>query len=327
MIRVLLGLVVIAGTLVDVYITTVSMRGSGPVTSSFTRHGWRLAMLVSRKNHRALEILGSLMLPAVVLLWAMLLYSGWVLVFTGHPDAVVNATTGQPIGGWERIYYTGYVISTLGNGEFRPGGATWQLLTVAAALSGLALITLSITYVTPVMDAVVQKRQVAKTIIGLGATPADVIGNGWNGQGFQPLTTHLANLTPELTGLAQQHMAYPILHYFHAVDRTTALPPAIAVLEDALTLLCHGVDGRHRLDATTLRSVTAAIGTLLDALDTAHIDPSSTSPDAPRLAILDRLGVPRVDEHDYVVGTKGLSERRALLLGFVESDGWAWPSD
>lgn len=101
---------------------------------------------------------------------------------------------------------------------------------MAASVTGLALITLAITYVTPVMSAVVTKRRVARVIVALGPTPTDVLDKGWDGQSFQRIASHMTNLAPALADLAQQHMAYPVLHYFHPAERATALAPAVAVL-------------------------------------------------------------------------------------------------
>jgi hypothetical protein len=159
-------------------------------------------------------------------------------------------------------------VTTLGNGELRPGGPLWQAFTVTAAFSGLVLITLAITFVMPVLGAVAHKRQVAggRWITGLGATPAEILANGWDGRGFSALTTHLANLVPELMALAQEHQVYPVLHYFHAPDRSTALAPAIAVLDDALVLLDHGAAPEHRLDRVTMATSVSAVDVLLQAL-------------------------------------------------------------
>lgn len=80
----------------------------------------------------------------------------------------------------------------------------------------------------------------------------------------------------------------------------------------------------HRLDPVTLHTSTAAIDVLLAALHAAHIDPAARAPDPPPLAVLDRVGVPTVAEQRYLDEVDGLTDRRALLLGFVKSDGWSW---
>lgn len=324
MVLIACGLGVVLFTLTDVFVTTVSMRGAGPLSSRLMNHIWRPAATSTRLSHRGLEIYGSLMLPLAVVIWGVLLYAGWALVFLAGPDAVVEASSGAPAGWWDRIYFTGYTISTLGNGELRPDGGVWQGLTVAASVTGLALITLAITYVTPVMSAVVTKRRVARMIVALGPTPTDVLDKGWDGQSFQRIASHMTNLAPALADLAQQHMAYPVLHYFHPAERATALAPAVAVLDDALTLLRFGVAPAHRLDPVTLHTTMAAIDVLLSALQAAHIDPADRAPDVPPLSVLERLDVPTVTDDEYRADVDGLTDRRALLLGFVENDGWSW---
>lgn len=324
MILAVAGLALVVLTLVDVAVTTISMRGAGPVSARFMDGIWRPMAASTRVSHRALEIYGSLVLPLTVGLWSALLYLGWTLFFLSDPRAVVTATSGTPVGWWERVYFTGYTISTLGNGELRPGGAVWQAGTVAASVTGLALITLAITYATPIMSAVVAKRQVARMVVGLGASPGHMLEKGWDGESFDRLSSHLDTLAPEVGALAQQHMAYPVLHYFHSADRSTALAPALAVLDDMLTLMRFGVDPDVRLDPVTGDTVTAAIDVLLSALDAAHIDAADATPDPPSLTVLDQLGIPRVDDEEYAQHADELRERRSLLLGFVHSDGWSW---
>lgn len=324
MVLVVVGLTLVVGMLVDVYVTTISMRGAGPFSGRVMERMWRPAAASTRVSHRALEVYGSLVLPVTIALWSGVLLLGWTLVFAAHPDAVVTATTGAPAGWWERTYFAGYTISTLGNGELRPGGPVWQAFTVVASVSGLAIITLAITYVTPVMGAVVSKRRVARMIVGLGATPADVLNNGWDGQAFQRLSNQLTSLGPSLATLAQQHMAYPVLHYFHSAERDTALAPAVAVLDDMLTLMRFGVHPDHRLDPVTLHTTVAAVDVLLSALRAAHIDPARDAPAPPELSVLDTLEIPRVPDERYAEHADDLAERRALLLGFVKSDGWVW---
>ena len=163
-------------------------------------------------------------------------------------------------------------------------------------------------------------------IVDLGPTVSDLLDKGWDGESFDRLRGHLSNLAPAFADLAQQHMAYPVLHYFHPVDRGTALAPATALLDDTLILLRFGVAEPQRPDPVTLGSVTAAVDLLLAALHEAHIDPVDEPPEPPSLAILDRLGVPCVTEQEYhaAAADADLSDRRALLAGFVANDGWSW---
>lgn len=80
-----------------------------------------------------------------------------------------------------------------------------------------------------------------------------------------------------------------MLHYFHSADRTSALAPAVAVLDDALTLLRHGVARPHRLEGVTLCAATQAVEALVEALYAAHIDPVDDPPGPPELQVLHQL--------------------------------------
>ncbi len=63
---------------------------------------------------------------------------------------VVNGTTGMPAYKTERFYYTAYVLSTLGIGDFVPGNDHSRVITGILSFSGFILdhhlIDLSIKY-------------------------------------------------------------------------------------------------------------------------------------------------------------------------------------
>src|SRR4051812_15816628 len=80
-----------------------------------------------------------------VVVWACLLWAGWTVLFTADAHSLLQAHAGTPAGLVERIYFSGSTMFTLGNGDFTPQGRLWQLATSAATLSGLFLLTLSVT--------------------------------------------------------------------------------------------------------------------------------------------------------------------------------------
>lgn len=88
-----IGVLVVLVTLVDVFVTTISMRNAGPLSSRLMENLWRPAATSTRFSHEALEIYGSLMLLLAVVCWGLLVYIGWALVFLAAPDAVHIAAT------------------------------------------------------------------------------------------------------------------------------------------------------------------------------------------------------------------------------------------
>lgn len=313
-----LGLIVVA--VVDLYVTTVSMRGGGPVSLRLTNVVWH-ATVRAGASHRMLEVVGALMLPLTVLVWLSMFYLGWVLVLTGLPGAVVHASTGVAADLGDRLYYVGYVMTTLGNGELRPVGPLARTASVAAALTGLGVTTLAITYVIPVLTSVITSRRVARTISSLGTRPDEILATAWDGTDLTRLNRPLSDLAAPLAELSQRFMAYPVLHYFHSSTRDTAIAPAVSALDDALGLIRYGAAPQVRPDPFALDAATGAVQVLLDALEAAHIDPAADA-DTPPLAVLHQLGIPSVAVADYAAHGDELASRRALLASFRVSDGW-----
>ena len=321
------GLFFVGLALYDALHTTLA-RGAGPVTTLASRAVWRFtrSAVGKRVSGFLFSQLGLVVLLAVVALWTVLLWAGWSLVFLSAEGAVVGSASGAPAGVWSRIYFVGYTLVTLGLGDYRPAGAVWQMATTATALSGLFVLTLAISYVLLVLQAAVHRRATAAALWGLGASPEDVVRTMWSAdRGCSALEAHLVGLTPALTTLAQQHIAYPILHHFHGDRRREALAPSVAVLDEALSVIEFALDGEC-LSAGALRPARVALDTLLDRLEDQSVDPAETTPPAPPLGGLRRDGFP--------VGTDGafreaLNEevcdrRRRLLLGLVQAEGWSW---
>ena len=112
----------------------------------------------------------------------------------------------------DRLYFTGFTVFTLGVGDMVPGQGWWQVATVAATGTGLALVTTSITFLVPVASATAQRRHLASTVAALGGSPHDIVREGWNGSDFSGLVQQLVNLPPTIQMSRQQHLAYPVLH-------------------------------------------------------------------------------------------------------------------
>lgn len=307
----------------DAFITTLAVATtSGPVTRRLTHALWTLGLMARRP--RLLRTLGPALLLLIIATWLLGLWTGWAMVFSAGPEAVVATTSGRVATGWERIYFTGYTLFTLGNGEFRPAGSVWQLLAVLALINGLGLATLSITYVIPVTSAALERRQLAGTIAALGDGPDTALIRAWDGEGFGVLGQRLMVLEPALALLTQRHLGYPVLHFFHSTDRRTAAAPTIAVLDEMVTLLQFGVAAEARLPASTTAPLRAVLTQFLDTLRSAFITPADELPPIPSLDRLRAAGIPTVDDEAFAAHLVDINERRRLLAGLVRNDGWPW---
>jgi hypothetical protein len=320
------GVILVLLVVVDVLQTTLLLRGSGPFTSRLNNLLWKIALHAHRVRpaHRLLGYVGLLIIIFTIFLWISLVWLGWVCIFTTEPTAVLSAQTNQPAALSDRVYFVGYTLITLGLGDYKAGGPIWQVATVIASTNGFFLVTLIITYLLPIVSAVVHQRQLATYITGLGTSPTQILICAWNGQDFGALSQHLTALTPDVLKLGQQHLAYPVLHYYHSREHYSAIAPNIATLDEALTVLEYGVEPVQQLDTLETHPLRMAITHFLNTLETAFITPDSDTPPLPDLMHAREQGIQIVSAEVFQQRIAHLTRRRQLLLALVKRDGWAW---
>lgn len=319
----LTGAVVIVLTVIDLMATTLSVTSPrGFVSARLADRLWRGILRLDPPT-RLLRLLGVTIVSGIVGTWVLLQWAGWALVFIGAGDAVISSQGGGPVGTGERIYFAGYLVSTLGNGDYTTLGTGWKIASVLASFTGLLTATLAITFLVPVASGVVHRRQVATQIASLGGTPKAILARSWNGTDFSPLGQHLSDLYSDLHLLTQRHLAYPVLHYFHSEERYAAVAPMVAALDDTLLLLQQGAPDPG-INTLTLTATREAVTELLDLLEGVVIVPTAEPPPAPELRWLERLGAPTVDHDTFATVVAGEERHRRLLNGFVNNDGWEW---
>lgn len=316
----------ILGTADLAWTTLAPSGGGGPVTARAAHWLWEAVRPSdpSRVNHRVLRFTGIGIVIVTLGTWMALVWAGWALVVHGTGDAVVEATTGAPASTVERLYFAGTTLSTLGPGDFVAGTPGWRIVSAVMSMSGLGFATLAITYLVPVIGAVTQRRTLALSIDALGSDPHDVVERACVEGSFEGFERYLPSLLPELTRLGQQHLAYPILHYMHEMSVEACGPVKIAVLDEALTLLTHGLDPDHRPRRQAIEPVREAISSVLSTLTTAYIDTAGEAPPPPSLEPLRRHGLPVVGDDAFHETLREHASRRRALLAFVQDDGWSW---
>ena len=321
------GVLLVALAVVDALWTALWVDGSaGPVTGRVTTWLWRAALAaLGRRRHRALSLFGPLILVVTVLQWIVLLWAGWVLLFAAAPDSLMRSG-GPGTADWTgRIWYVGYTMYTVGNGDFVPADGVWQVLSGLVALTGMSLVTLAVTYLLSVVSAVVGKRAFASQVAGLGRSGEEFVLSGWNGHDLHPLDRQLTDLASQLARLSEQYLSYPVLQYYHAASPDKSPVKAAAVLQDALLLSSAGVAADRRPDPAALRSARSAVATFVEAaVEAASIDEAPEPPPPPRLAALRERGLPTVADDEFAAAAAEQADRRRGMLGLVRGDGWTW---
>ena len=320
-----IGLFILAMVLGDVIKTTLSAKGSGLISGAVANTLWAGALAWHRRrtSHRLLSFMGTVILVAIIGVWTFLLWVGWSLFFSAAPDSTVWASDSRATSTLETFYFIGYTLITLGSGEIRPQGPFWQIATLAATTTGFVVLTLSITFLLSILPAVAAKRQAASYITALGIEPKDIVLNHWNGDDCAALVDHLPPLATSLSTLIQTYQAFPVVHYFHSPDVHTAFPLRLAALSDALAYVREGISDCEET-ALRLRPLTVLIDDLLSALEDGFISPSDTTPPPPSLTPLVDSEIATVSQETFSDAVEQQVERRKLLLGFIEKDGWTW---
>lgn len=325
---ILLGAALVAFAVADAVVTTLSAgNGAGPLTSRLSLLIWRAQRAAARTDGPStlLSFAGATVLLVTVLSWVVLVWAGWALIFASADSAVIDSTTSAPASLAARIYYAGFVVFTLGIGDFVPGTGAWQVTTAAASFLGLFVVTLSITYLVSVVSAVVNRRQLARSVHLSGDTGADIVLTHWNGQQISSQFDCLAQtLTTQILQTTQQHLAYPVLHQFHAAAEASSAPRALAALDDAVLLLSAGLAEQRRPSSDNLVRLRRAIE---HYTATVHSGGHQLQdPPLPGLGPLQIAGIPLVDDAAFARAAAAHGKHRQRLDALVRADAWTWPA-
>lgn len=323
-----LGALLVVLALVDLLATTVSVaHGTGPVAGGIARVTWGLLSRLRRRlgRPRLLVAGGPVILLVVIAAWVVLLITGWSLVF-GQPERLLTVQDGAPVPVLGRMRYAAAIVIGRGSGGVQPVGGVYEVLEPIAAVTGLATLSLSIAYVLPVVRGVVAKRSLALYLSALGRTPAEMLRRAWNGHDLGQLDLHLIALVPRIAEIAESHLAYPVIHYFHSASRSTALGPSLVALDEALT--AHGlVDRSLRIDPTVTEPLRAVIDDFLDTLQLAFVEPADVDvrPGDDRMSHtrrqLEEQGLPLDRDARFELAEAEVARNR-LLRGYLAHDGW-----
>jgi hypothetical protein len=323
----LTGVALISLVFVDAVITTLAVaERPGPLTRVLARTLWRgLRHVTSRSGSAILRSAGPAVTLSVVAAWLAAVWLGWSLLFAAVPGAIEHVDTEEAASFATVVYFTANTIVTTGSGDFVPATDPWRLAGGFASVSGLALVTLAITYLIPVSTAAVFRARAAQELSLLGGTPEGILARHWDGETLAELARATPPFVATIVRLRAEHNAFPVLHFFHSGDPERALAPRLAALDEALTIALEGVVPAQRPRERELQPLRDAIADLLDSVvDQDFALPRDDVPPSPPLDAVRALGIDTVVTEDFEVGLEELADRRRRLLSFVRDDTWAW---
>lgn len=318
------GVIVLVIVMVDVAWTTLTTQGSGPITRLITI----VVELASAKAHAVfgrravLVTAGPVAIVAVGSVWVLCLWSGWLLIFSAFPSGVIEAQSGQPAGLAERAYFVGFTLSTLGVGDFKPGGDVSRLLTALAAFNGLVLVTLIITYAVPLVQGAVTRRKLAFSISLLGSSPQEMVWRAWQNNNAQGFENALGQVLSDLIQCSEQRLAYPLLDLFYCRQTRFSLGVQLGRLDEALSILTEGLQPNYRWNSFTVENTREVVSHYLYRFEKRSKNGHVDVPPLPAIGQLKIKNVPLVDNQDDAFDH--LKNRRVRLHRLVRREGWEW---
>lgn len=319
------GVVIVVFVLVNVFLSTLAPRGSRFFTQRLLHWVWKFFYWLAGGNgkKKVLNYAGLFTLIVFLLVWITLFWIGNTLIYMSELDSVVAASNNMPATPIQKFYFVGYILSTLGLGDFGPNGDGWMVFTSIISFSGFIMISTIVSFLLSVSAGEILKRKVSSFIHSLGSSPENILLNGWNGKDFSRLTSHFIELTNMILEVSQQHTAYPVLHNFHTNLVRESFSVNLAGLDEALSILLLYKPEEILPSKVEIYSLRFAITEFLATLQKAYILPSHDNPGPVQTEKLKEENIPlKSNSPQMDLNIEQLQFRRKLMLGMLEADGW-----
>lgn len=248
----LLGIVVIALTLRDIFDVLFHPLGRGMIA----RQVVRLVATAARAagGVRAIGLLaGPLSYVAVVATWALLLALGWALVFLPQmPEGFSfdpSLVPGEHSGFLDALYVSLVNLTSLGYGDISPASPVLRVLGPVETLFGLGLLTASISWLISIYNAIARRDSFAHEV-HLTKEAEEQLGAKLADADPELLERMLTSFTEQLIVTRRDLIHFPITHYFRTEDEERALSGLLPFLSS----LVEEASADSRPDALKVRA-------------------------------------------------------------------------
>ena len=312
-----LGIFVLLVTSYDFFYTTMSASGAAFIAKFFSMFLHRCLLASANLFGRKVFSLSGVWINLPMLfLWLLLFWVGLFLVFSYNPEGVVSSS-GIVASAVERFYFTGFVISTMGLGNFKPITPFFEVLTSTFSFLGFIVITTSMTYFISVSSAVIEKRSISLLIRNIGKSPQEVVKNlletkaPLRGQQFSTLQQFIDKHS-------NNHQSYPVIHFYNTPKKDSSLSINLTLMDEALSmiLLNEKLEEIHSEVEPLRKSIT----NFLDHIQEKFNLKAKSAPDFQ----WQDLELPKNFFQDGNFDQQELANRREILGGLLQGEKWGW---
>ena len=213
MISAILGICLLLVVTADVVMSTLGVGANGPLAPGVARGTFHIIRFFPKQDwvHRTC---GPLVVVSIGAAWIVLMCLSWTLILSGSTGSVVSPASDAPTNIVEKAIYAGHLLSTLGGGNYESSGLLWGAVSALIGISGMVVLTLSVSFVYSTTQAV----SAGRAILAL----SDI---------HQPGTDQFSRvLLPQFATLVAQIKAIPFALYFSSVREERRLPQKLAQL-------------------------------------------------------------------------------------------------
>ncbi|WP_182111351.1 MULTISPECIES: FUSC family protein [unclassified Actinotalea] len=250
-----LGVVVLAATLVDVFLTALNYDEAGYLAGRVASWQWRALRRVTRRLPRrwrplALRQVTGLQLIATIVVWLFGVITGFGLIYLGQMTrgAFSVTGTGARLDLFDALYFSAAQLATVGGSALTAETDVLRFLSIAESLTGVLLLSLVLTFLLGVYDVIGDLNALCQQFVpaerGAGSAVA-TLAPYIRGEEVQGLDGHLDGVAGALgsyvSGLRLHHAAY----YFQSGQDRFALPYALRMVGDTLGALRWGLPSGH----------------------------------------------------------------------------------
>ena len=320
----ILGIFILIIVNVDALSTILRLNGGSKISNFISGQVWKVFLFLSGKNAKSniLNNAGGFILITLFISWALLLWIGFGLIFMFDYHSLVITSTEVPANCMGKFYYVGYTLTSLGNGDLKAGSDLWRIVSNLMGFNGMFLLTLTISYFIPVMNAAIKQRVLASTIAVMGNTPDKIILNGWNGNSFDHIYDKLKQLHSFILEHAQKHQAYPVLFFFHSTSPQYSVQLNIAKLDEALNIQeIYGLD--KTANCYLWDDLRKALDEYRKIMSNAYAFQEKKAPAFEYRHKIESL-LPSAPDDEVKRKLELLEDRRSFFAALIQKVAWKW---
>lgn len=142
----------------DFLLTTIGATAHALLSHRMARLAWDGFRTLLPDTAASRIVIGPLVMCAVAFLWIGGTSLFWAMIFQASERAAVQIEGGAPAGWWLDFAFVGHMLSTLGGALAEPGSTFWSVTAVLAAVNGMVILTLSVSFVLTTTQTVAEGR-------------------------------------------------------------------------------------------------------------------------------------------------------------------------